>query len=58
MDTIRGIGMIALVLLLPATYITHVVECIANELWVLMAFGFFIPPVSIIHGVMVWLGIS
>ena len=47
---------LVLILALIPAWITHVVYSITNELWVVLVVGAFVPPVGIIHGVMIWFG--
>lgn len=37
-------------------WIQHVITCIAEQNWILLAFGVIVPPVGWIHGIGVWLG--
>lgn len=48
---------IAFVLTSLAAWITHVIVCIHQAAWVLLAFGCIVAPVGVIHGVGVWLGV-
>lgn len=41
-----------------AAWITHIVACIGAGAWILLLIGAFIVPVGVIHGVMVWCGMS
>jgi len=46
----------SIVVILIAAWLTHIVQCIAVEAWVLLFAGAFIFPVAIVHGIGVWLG--
>lgn len=48
---------ISLLLATVAAWITHVIVCIHQAAWVLLAFGCVVVPVGVIHGVGVWLGV-
>jgi len=37
-------------------WITHVVYCLTNALWVALLAGAICFPVGIIHGIMIWFG--
>lgn len=39
-------------------WITHVVACIQASAWFLLIIGAIVAPIGVIHGVMVWLGMS
>ncbi len=51
-----AVTIIFLVLTLGA-WIQHVITCILNEQWILLAFGVIVPPVGWIHGIGVWFGV-
>lgn len=51
-----GIMTLCLLLVMIPAWITHVVYSISHELWVVLVVGAFVPPVGIIHGIMVWFG--
>lgn len=38
-------------------WIQHVITCIMNHEWILLAFGIFVPPIGWIHGIGVWFGV-
>jgi len=38
-------------------WIQHVITCILDKEWILLAFGVIVPPVGWIHGIGVWLGV-
>jgi hypothetical protein len=48
---------IALLLATVAAWITHIVVCIKASAWFLLLFGILAPPIGIVHGVGVWLGV-
>jgi hypothetical protein len=39
-----------------AAWITHVITCIQNELWVFLIAGTLAAPAGVIHGVGIWFG--
>jgi hypothetical protein len=39
-----------------AALVTHIVMCIKTASWILLLFGMCMPPIGVIHGIMVWLG--
>lgn len=45
-------------LTLVASWLTHVVSCIAAGAWGLLIAGSLLAPIGIIHGVMIWFGYS
>ena len=59
-DLIQGIIYIALfvamVILTLGSWITHVVYTISAGAWLLLIAGAIVPPVGMIHGIMIWLG--
>jgi len=50
-------GTIAIWITCIAAWITHVVVCIQNEQWILLAIGAIGFPIGIIHGIGQWFGI-
>jgi len=58
--TIAGLSAIAFIIVTllaaVAAWITHVLVCIKAGAWILLAFGCFVAPVGVIHGIGVWLG--
>jgi hypothetical protein len=50
-------GFVALLLATIAAMITHIVVCIKTSAWFLLLFGILAPPIGVIHGVGVWLGV-
>lgn len=52
-----AIGFLAVFVAIVAAWITHVVVCIKASAWFLLLFGLLAPPVGVIHGVGVWLGV-
>ena len=56
---VSGVGLgIVLVIALMAAWVTHVVVSISAKAWIMLGFGVIVPPVGVIHGVMVWFGFS
>ena len=51
-----GLSIVLFIIGIIASWITHVVSCIAAQAWVLLIIGIFVPPIGWIHGVMVWFG--
>lgn len=49
---------IAFYIAVIVAWITHVVVCIQNAAWALLVIGALIFPIGVIHGFMIWLGIS
>lgn len=52
-----GLSFLSLLLATVAAWITHVVVCIKAASWWLLLFGILAPPIGIVHGVGVWLGV-
>ena len=48
---------LSLLLATVAAWVTHVVVCIKAASWFLLLFGILAPPVGVIHGIGVWLGV-
>lgn len=57
-NLVGGFLAIATVLGAIAAWITHVVACIQAGAMFLLLIGIFVPPIGLIHGVMVWCGVS
>jgi uncharacterized membrane protein YGL010W len=55
-DMFIGLGAIVFVLLVFASWGTHVIACIKASAWFLLLFGIFVPPIGWIHGLAVWFG--
>ena len=41
-----------------ASWLTHVISCIAAGAWGLLIAGSILAPVGVVHGIMIWLGYS
>ena len=52
-----GLGAIVFVLLVFASWVTHVLVCIKTGAWILLIFGIFVPPIGWIHGFGNWFGL-
>jgi hypothetical protein len=49
---------VVFVFVLPlAAWITHVINTIQDEQWILLIVGAFVFPIGIIHGIGVWFGL-
>jgi len=49
---------VALVFLISlAGWLTHIVDCLVHQLYVLLLVGVFVFPVGIFHGIGVWFGL-
>ena len=55
---LAGAAMIGLWLAAAAAWVTHVAVTIMAKAWVLLLVGALVPPVGVVHGVLVWLGYS
>jgi hypothetical protein len=51
-------GMVAMIVFLIslAGWLTHIVDCLIHQLYVLLLVGVFVFPVGIFHGIGVWFG--
>lgn len=49
--------MAATMILMVGAWIQHFITSIAQELWVLLVLGAVIPPLGVLHGILVWLGV-
>lgn len=50
------IAMTGIISMLPA-WLTHVIYCIQNELWVFLLAGGLVWPIGVIHGFGLWMGV-
>jgi len=58
MQTIINLSIFAAVFLATVgAYVQHFITSVSNEQWVLMVLGAIIPPVGMLHGWLVWLGV-
>lgn len=53
-----GLAIVSVILGSIAAWITHVVACIKAGAMLLLIIGIVVPPIGLIHGVMVWFGVS
>lgn len=53
-DLFFGLIYIGIVIMMIAAWFTHVLECIASEMWGLLIAGAIFFPIGIIHGFTVW----
>lgn len=51
-----GFSAIFAILLVTASWVTHVLICIKTSAWILLIFGIFVPPIGWIHGFGNWFG--
>lgn len=60
-ESLKALGIIGALLAvigIPlAGWVTHVVSTIMVGAWLLLAIGAFVPPVGVIHGIMIWFGV-
>lgn len=55
---ITNLALFCLILTLTVgAWIQHVITCIAEKDWILLAFGIFVPPIGWVHGIGVWFGV-
>lgn len=40
-----------------AGWVTHIVNCIQNEAWILLVAGALMAPIGAIHGIGLWFGL-
>jgi len=58
MQAIINLSIFAAVVLATAgAYVQHFITTVQQEQWVLMVLGAIIPPVGMLHGWLVWLGV-
>lgn len=57
-DTLKALAIVGAIFSLPAAWITHVIVSIQTSSWVLLVLGAFVFPIGIIHGFMVWFGLT
>lgn len=56
-DAIKIILCLALIVAVPAAYIQHFISTIQAEQWVVLVIGAIMPPLGVLHGILVWLGV-
>lgn len=56
-DIIAFITIIVVAIVPIAAWVTHIVACIQAGAYILLAIGALLPPVGVIHGVMIWMGL-
>ena len=56
-DMFIALGAIVFVLLVFASWVTHVLVCIKTSAWILLICGIFVPPIGWIHGFGNWFGL-
>ncbi|MCG5512834.1 hypothetical protein [Ectothiorhodospira shaposhnikovii] len=42
----------------PASLVTHIINCLLNEKYLLLIIGVIAFPVGIIHGIGIWFGVN
>jgi len=58
MNAILGITIwVAVFLATAGAWIQHFITTIQQEMWVLLVVGALAPPVGVLHGWLVWLGV-
>jgi hypothetical protein len=53
-EVLDGLMGLLAIILMAASWATHIVVCAMDGLWSLLAFGVLVFPVAILHGVAVW----
>ena len=48
---------VAVILATFGAYVQHFITTVSSEQWVLMVLGAIIPPIGMLHGWLVWLGV-
>lgn len=49
--------MIAVILATAGAWVQHFITTVSEEMWVLLVVGAIIPPVGVLHGWLVWIGV-
>ncbi len=49
---------IGIALLTVGAWVQHLFTCIQNEALLLLTVGIIIPPVGVVHGWLIWLGVA
>lgn len=57
-NLLGGLAVLTTIIGAIAAWITHVVACIQAGAMLLLIIGIVVPPIGLIHGVMVWCGVS
>jgi hypothetical protein len=52
-----GFLLLLLFVLSFAGWLTHIIDCLTHQLYVLLLVGVFVFPVGIFHGIGVWFGL-
>lgn len=55
-DALTTILALALILAVPAAWLTHVITCFAEATWGFLIAGAILFPIAIVHGVGIWFG--
>lgn len=55
-DFFKGLTALAFWLAILAAWVQHVVTCIQDSNWWLLAFGVIVPPIGWLHGIGNWFG--
>ena len=42
---------------IAAAYVQHFITAINGEQWVVLVIGAIMPPLGVLHGILVWLGV-
>lgn len=50
-----GVGLFFLVVI-PASWLTHLITCFSDERWGFLIAGAIMFPVAIVHGIGIWFG--
>jgi hypothetical protein len=49
--------LIATIITSIAGWVNHVIICIQDEAWILLAFGCIVAPIGVLHGIGSWFGL-
>jgi hypothetical protein len=55
-DVMGFVGMLSLILVPIAAWLTHVIYCLSAAKYVLLLAGGIVAPIGVIHGVGIWFG--
>lgn len=57
MDEAAGVGVFLLIVVSVTAWLTHIITCLTLGKWGFLIAGALLPPIGVIHGVGVWLGV-
>lgn len=56
-DIVAWVASMAIVLVVIAAWVTHVLISIKTSSWILLIVGILVPPIGWVHGIGAWFGL-